>query len=211
VNESEKNLNEQQLLAQQNQVKLQVEKRGAEFTFKSICEIYDEKLETIIPEIIHQPISHISQITSLLSSGASNDLTQISELNLDVNLPKYQDLVNYLSLLEFVTLSGCLNRNLFEEKILNEIPNMIRLIKLPLTNVRHLTCRCLAAICKQEIIKAMSLLLEPIFDCLENSEFNLFSRQGAIELVYCVFEKLNEMIIPFTVRYLYLFTCIKIA
>ena len=202
VSEAEKNLNEQLIAQQQQQIKLQIEKRGAEYTFKSICEIYDEDLESIIPEIIQQPINHIGQIANLLVHTSSNELLQIEELNIDVNLSKYQDLVNYLSLLEYITLCGSLNRKLLNEKVLNEIPNMIKLIKLPLTNVRYLTCRCLAAICKQEIVKSMSLLLEPIFDCLENSEFNLFSRQGAIELVYCIFERLNELIIPFTVIFI---------
>ena len=144
----------------------------------------------------------MSLLANTSSYTAANDLAQIDELNLDANMFKYQELVNYINLVEFITLCGCLNKQLLNEHIIKEIPNMVKLVKSPLTSVRHVTCRCLAAICKQELVKSMSLLLEAIFDCLEHSEFNLFSRQGAIELVYCIFEKLNELIIPFTVIFI---------
>jgi TATA-binding protein-associated factor len=204
----EKAVAEQLLVQQQQQqlIKQQIEKRGAELTFKSICQLYDDKLEQIIPEIIQQPLNQINLIISLINKDAQttnicNDLALIDELNLDVNASKYQELANYLTLIEHICSTGCLNKSLLE-KILNEIPNMIKLIKSPLTCIRNLIARCLASICKQELIKTMSLLLEFTIDCLENNEFNLFSRQGAIELVYCIFEKLNDLIIPFTVIFI---------
>lgn len=193
-------------------LKLQIEKRGAEFTFKSICQVYKENVELIIPEIVLQPLNIINQILSLTysnidsttastSSSISNELILINDLNLDQNISKYQDLINNLCLIEYICSCGHLNEIILN-KYLNEIPNIMKLIKSPLTGIRHVASRCLASITKQKIVISMGLLLEYTFDCLDNSEFNLFSRQGAIELVYCLFEQLNEQIIPFTVIFI---------
>ncbi len=37
---------------------------------------------------------------------------------------------------------------------------------------------------------------------MDTNEFDLFARQGALELVYCLCERLNEQIIPFTVIFI---------
>jgi TATA-binding protein-associated factor len=193
-------------------IKLQIEKRGAEFTFKSICQVYKENIEQIIPEIVVQPLNIINQILSLTysnidttiaptSSSISNELILINDLNLDQNISKYQDLINNLCLVEYICSCGQLSEIILE-KYLKEIPSIIKLIKSSLSGIRHVASRCLASITKQKIVKSMSLLLEYTLDCLDNSEYNLFSRQGAIELVYCLFEQLNEQIIPFTVIFI---------
>lgn len=78
----------------------------------------------------------------------------------------------------------------------------MKFVKIPLTSVRHLTGRCLASICNRQLIPGMHMLLEYTIECLENSEFNLFARQGAIELVHCMLEHLGHAIIPFIVIFI---------
>ena len=48
--------------------KLFIEKRGAELTFSKICEIYQDYLDVIIPEIINSPINSSDAIQTLLSN-----------------------------------------------------------------------------------------------------------------------------------------------
>lgn len=45
----------------------------------------------------------------------------------------------------------------------------------------------------------MPIILKYTLDCLDNNEFNLFARQGAIELFYNLFEQLNTDIIDIDV------------
>lgn len=78
----------------------------------------------------------------------------------------------------------------------------MRFVKLPLTSVRYVTNRCLASICRREVIATMQALLEYTIECLENSEFNLFARQGAIELMHCLLESLGHDVIPFIVIFI---------
>jgi len=68
-----------------------IEKRGAEFAFKSIVESYNtlQKLELVVPDVVHQPINQINLVVQNLSKNSNSDeLTQINDLNLDNNLTK---------------------------------------------------------------------------------------------------------------------------
>lgn len=188
---------------QTDQYKHQIEKRGAELAFKSIIELYNglDKLESIVPDLIHQPLGQITTVLSIQGGSNSDELSLISELNLDANMGKYQELVNNLCLVEYVCSLDNLDVQILE-KYLQVTPDLIKLIKLPVTAVRHLTSRCLAMICRQDLVKTMQLILEYALDCLDNNEFNLFSRQGAIELIYCLFEQLSNQIIPFIVIFI---------
>lgn len=78
----------------------------------------------------------------------------------------------------------------------------MKFVKIPLTSVRHLSSRCLASVCRRELIPTMQMLLEYTIECLENSEFNLFARQGAIELIHCLLEQLGHAVIPFIVIFI---------
>lgn len=184
-------------------IKNQIEKRGAELAFKSIIEYYNslDKLESVVPDLIQQPLNQINAIASLINNSNSDELSQISELNLDLNMSKYQDLINYLCLIEYVCSLESLDKMILN-KFMDKVPDMMKLIKLPLSSVRSLIAKCLATMCKQELVRTMQIILEYTLDCLDNNEFNLFSRQGAIELIYCLFEQLNNSIIPFIVIFI---------
>lgn len=56
--------------------------------------------------------------------------------------------------------------------------------------------------CRRELIPTMQMLLEYTIECLENNEFNLFARQGAIELIHCLLEQLGHAVIPFIVIFI---------
>lgn len=168
-------------------MKQQIEKRGAELCLKSICEVYQKDIEMIIPELIQAPLSQIDQtseinshdlkLTHVTNKDFSQNLIKLVE-QCEANLPKYQDFVHHLQLIEFLCLCGELNNELLREKFLNKINKLNLFIKCPLSGVRNLVCRSIAAICSQEITDSMDLILEFLIDLLDNSEFDLFARQG---------------------------------
>jgi hypothetical protein len=141
----------------------------------------------IIPEIIQAPISQIDQIIEVNSHGINlmhisnkdfnNNLCKLIEM-CEQNLPKYQDFVYHLQMIEFLCLCGQLNRDLLQSKFLGQITRLNSLIRCPLSGVRSLVCRTIAAVCSQEIYMSMNLILEYLVDLLDNSEFDLFARQG---------------------------------
>ncbi len=194
-----------------NTFKLQTEKRGAEFVLRSICEVYQADVELIIPELIQAPISQIEQITAINTHGIhlshitnkdfSTNLIKLIEI-CEQNLPKYQDFVYHLQLIEYLCSCGHLNKDLLNAKLIPQLIYLNCLIKCPLSGVRNLVCRSISAICSQEIVKSMELILEFVVDLMDTNEFDLFARQGALELVYCLCERLNEQIIPFTVIFI---------
>ncbi len=75
--------------------------------------------------------------------------------------------------IESVCLSTCLNKNLLD-----------KLIKSPITDIRHTAARCLKTICKQELVKTMNLKFEFTFDSLEMNEFVITTRCPRIRLLF---------------------------
>ena len=181
-----------------------IEKRGAELAFKSIVDNYNslERLECVVPDVIQQPISQVNlALENFFTNSNTDELTQINNLNMDVNLSKYQELVNYLSLMTYVSSLTNLGPDILN-KYMQQVPQLIKLIKVPLSSIRHLASKCLSCLCKKELVRTMQILLEYTLDCLDNNEFNLFARQGAIELIFNLFEQLNTDIIPFIVIFI---------
>lgn len=98
--------------------KNQVEKRGAEFAFKSVVVVYNslEKLLTIVPELVNQPLAQIKLINDMVHANStalnSDELTQILRLDVETNLNKYQELVSCLCLVDYLCtideLSPCI-------------------------------------------------------------------------------------------------------
>ncbi|RNA12097.1 TATA-binding -associated factor 172-like protein [Brachionus plicatilis] len=181
-----------------------VEKRGAELAFKAIVEKYGnfEQLDLVVPDVVQQPVNQINFVVkNFFQNSNTDELSQIDELNIDANLSKYQELVNYLSLMTYVSSLACLHMDILD-KYMEQIPELMKLIKVPLSSVRHLASKCLSTLCKKQLVRTMQILLEYTLDCLDNNEFNLFARQGAIELIFNLFEQLNTDIIPFIVIFI---------
>lgn len=184
--------------------------------FKAIISTYTtlDRLEAVIPDLLNQPLNQITTIIDLLNnnnstsltnsskqSSSNDELTQIEQLNLDAHLTKYQELCSSLCLCEYLctleALGPCIRG-----KFLAKVPDLVRLVKLPLTTVRHLASRCLASIARRDLVPTFHSILEYTFECLENNEFNLFARQGSIELIHCLCEQLGNAIIPFIVIFI---------
>lgn len=147
--------------------------------------MYQTEVEQIIPELITAPLLQIDQITELVSHGI--DLKHISNADYATNLtklvemcehqlPKYQEFVHHLQLIEYV--SGQLCQELLNGQFLGQLAKLNTLVRCPLSGVRSLVCRSMAAICEQEIGPAMNLMLEYLVDLMDNNEFDLFARQG---------------------------------
>ncbi len=194
-----------------NTIKLQIEKRGAESTLKAICEIYEEKIEIIVPELIQAPLNQLELISKLdfetsnikITTNGDFIRTLISSIeSCEKNLSKYQDFANHLQLIEYLCTCGTLNSRLLKDKFLRELLKIFKFIKCPLSAIRHLVCRCVSSICVQETNDSMNLILEYLLDTLDNSDFNLFARQGSVELIYCLCERFGNLIIPFTVIFI---------
>jgi TATA-binding protein-associated factor len=215
---------------QASESKLKVEKRGAELTIKSVCNVYNERIESVMPELLQTPLSYLDQIEKLLEevhsvtlnrlninigSTSSNpigaaenqDATLVESLmqsvrnKIECNLNKYQELISYLQLIEYLCQCGTLAEPLLD-KLVAKVSSILKLIKCPLSAVRHMSARALASLTCRRITECMDLMLVYLLDSMNNSEFDLFGRQGALELVQCLFDRLGHHIIPYTVIFI---------
>ena len=162
-----------------------------------------------MPELIQVPLSHLDSIfqLNLHEYHLTYQHTQVVDYTTSLNnlidsfephLTKYQELVYQLQLIEYLA-GNCLSIDLLQNKFINELARIVRLLKCPLVGVRHLASRCITSICARDLGTSMDLILEYLIEILDNSEFNVFARQGAVELIHCLCEKLTTSIIPYTV------------
>lgn len=250
---------------QLQQLKSAIERRGAQQALRSIAIIYNRvsDLETTIPDIVQTPLSilnkyynlfnnldelHLQQIMSLnsninkQSSSLLIDLNDLSYLNkliesCEVEQLGYQDLINSLNLIEYLTSTfvspsspshqkcpldsselvsadhgggGCLRRT-YVNILLKCDPNILLKIflflKCPFTAVRNAVARCLSSVCLNDVRSSSasvlnSNLLELLLYQLDNSNRNLFQRQGVIEFVYFLNKRLEHLIIPYIVLFI---------
>ena len=193
--------------------KLRIEKRGAEYAFAAICSVHQSRVESVMPEMVQQPCAHIANLCASAPETANNDeeqrLLQLAasaaaagvELcaEEEASLGKYQELVNCLTLVEHMCSCGSLHESIVTRLVEETTRALLRFLAWPLTGVRHLAARSLAAMCAQQIVRTMSAALESTLDALDNSDSSLCARQGALEFVHCLFERLGDHIVPFTV------------
>ena len=179
--------------------KLFIEKRGAELTFGKICEIYQDNLDVIIPDIINQPINSIDSFQNLLLSPTNVEYSIYLCQTLDTNqelIQKFQDFVNQLQLIEHICSPVChLNKKYFD-KFVFKLSKLKCYLNHPLSAIRHMVSRCLTQLCKKSLVECMNDIIEYVIQLLDN-DTDIFARQGSIEFVYNLLEKLNYEIVPY--------------
>ena len=244
---------------EQQKLKCLTERRGSQQTLRSICIVYNRsnELELIIPEMVQVPVNavltyyeqfnqlddvHLKQLVNN-SRPAKIDLNDLDYLNkliaqCEAENQGYQDLINNLNLIEYLT-STFLNANKSNECYLDSIdynnqssdemkrkqcvnrafiglmlkkdPSILAKIflflKCPFSGVRNAVARCLSSICLNDLLSSSSStidssLLEMLLEHLENSNRNLFQRQGVVELVYYLNKRLEHLIIPYIVLFI---------
>ena len=109
---------------------------------------------------------------------------------------KFQEFVNQLQLIEYICSTGCNLIKKYFKKFISKINKLKNYLNHPFSAVRHLISRCLAQFCKRSLVECMEMIIEFIIESLDN-ETDVFARQGSIEFVYNLLEKLNYDVVPY--------------
>ena len=118
---------------------------------------------------------------------------------LDTNqdlIQKYQEFVCQLQLIEHICSQMCNLNKKYLDKFILKLDKLKTYLNHPLSAVRHMISRCLTQLCKKSLVDCMNSIIEFIIEALDN-EVDIFSRQGSIEFVYNLLEKLNYDIVPY--------------
>lgn len=159
---------------------------GASFAVQSACEFFGESLPKAVSTLWELMFDVIMKI----------DAAYIQRLTLE-KIPEDEtnNIMISLQLLEIAAphLHKDLHKLLFES-----LPKLCLLIQHPLKAVRHMASRCLATLSLIDSKRVMLLVINDLIPLLSQIESSI-NREGAIETITCIVNKLQFQIVPYVV------------
>ncbi|KAK3929318.1 TATA-binding protein-associated factor 172 [Frankliniella fusca] len=164
----------------------QIMRRGATFALKAITAHFGSDLPNKLPklwEIITGQIKPKPETVPLdLSRDAGGDQAA-------------KELVADLQVLEVV--GDVLHKSVLPE-VMNCLPQLCQLLMHTYSAVRHMAARCIGALAALSSVPVMEQVVARVLPTL-GAVHNDTYRQGAIEAIMCIIEKLQANIIPYVV------------
>ncbi|KAI8129808.1 TATA-binding protein-associated factor 172 [Lucilia cuprina] len=168
--------------------KCRIQRLGATGAITKLCQHFGSNLLEKIP-ILEQLMFHkIEQFVS-----AFPKMETLAEILIDVG--QTNDLMTSLQLIEIAAPHF---HSDLHEKLFQLLQPLGKFIGHPLKAVRHMTSRCLATLAHIDPCRIMDFVVNHILILLQKIE-NIIERQGAIETIERVVEKLQIRIVPYIV------------
>lgn len=153
--------------------RLQVQSRGAQMALEKIIRHFHAQVFIKLPKLYELTLEGVLSVMNEYQNQSPDLVTCLRAL--EVSMP-----VLALDLQEALLLS---------------VPNLVTLLKSPLASIRHMSARCLAILAKIRPMAVMVCVIEQILP-LFNSDV-VSHRQGAIECLACIVEKLDVQVLPY--------------
>lgn len=174
-----------------------IQRMGASCAISKICLGFKMNIFSKIP--IFQQIL-FAKIEQFINNYPNMEL--LSDVPLD--LAQTNDIITSLQLIEIAAPHflhfGCDTSAKDEvlKRLFELLPHFRVLITHPLKAVRHMVARCISALAAADLVRTMHFVLDVLLGMLVNIE-NVIQRQGAIEAIERVVDKLQLCIVPYTV------------
>ncbi|GAB6025941.1 btaf1 RNA polymerase II, B-TFIID transcription factor-associated, 170kDa [Chamberlinius hualienensis] len=163
----------------------ELQRRGAQFAISEIAVHFGDQLPekvSVLWELIWEPLRKINP-----DEYCSNDLSNDDDAA--------QELVSSLQVLEVI--GPFLDINLHNH-LTAKLLHVCCCLDHPYTAVRHMAARCLGTLSKIVTRSTMEVVVEKLLPCLEDLD-NTTKRQGVIEALACIIEKLGFALVPYIV------------
>ncbi|XP_055324394.1 TATA-binding protein-associated factor 172 [Sitodiplosis mosellana] len=165
-----------------------IQRIGAQFAIQAICTYFGKDLIEKVPifwGLIKDTIKiRDEDICAFYATG--NDQKP-------VNFDQSNELILCLQLIE---CSAVAIHPSLSDDLLELLPKLNLLLKHPLKAVRHMAARCLATLALIDSSKVMDMIVKDGLIQLQTIE-NLIYRQGAVEAISCIVNKLQFEIVPY--------------
>ncbi|XP_055849413.1 TATA-binding protein-associated factor 172 [Episyrphus balteatus] len=165
-----------------------IQRIGSTYTIEFICKYFGASLNVKVP-IIWQIM--FGKIDSFLQVNPTMDM--LADKLIDPT--STNDLMTALQLIEIAAPHVDVS---LHEELFQLLPKLGVLITHPLKSVRHMVARCIATIGNIDICKTMNFVVEHLMVLLKKIE-NVICRQGAIETIERLVEKLQIKMVPYVV------------
>ncbi|GLG94284.1 Helicase domino [Gryllus bimaculatus] len=163
-----------------------IQRRGASFALTSISSYFGKDLPSKLPKLWDFIKAH------LVETVDPSNFDPAVLMNNDVAA---EELVTNLLVLEVT--SPALHKDLLPQVLLC-LPHLSVLLSHPYRAVRHMAARCLGTLSSLASVPVMSSVVTSVLPLLGASESDT-QRQGAVEALACIVEKLQLNIIPYIV------------
>ncbi|KAH9923909.1 SNF2 chromatin remodeling protein [Epithele typhae] len=166
--------------------KARLSRRGARLAFEKLSEKFGPKLLEAVPKMWQ------SMAGGLLSACSTDSVSKMDE---QIEKRHGQDVIDSLSVFEAVvpTFHADLSHNFTEL-----FPHVVLALRSRFAIVRQSAARCFATICDVLTCDAMRYVIEKVVPFLGDTE-ELSNRQGAIELIYHIVQKLDIKALPYVI------------
>ncbi|XP_075146462.1 histone acetyltransferase 1 [Haematobia irritans] len=165
-----------------------IQRIGSSCAIIKLCQHFGNKLMEKVPifeQLIYTKIKHF-----MIAFPKMEILT-----NIVIDVGQTNDLMTSLQLLEIA--APYIHSDL-HEKLFELLPSLGNLIAHPFKAVRHMAARCVATLANLDPCRIMDFVVNHIMILLPKIE-NTIERQGAIETIERVVEKLQIKIVPYIV------------
>jgi TATA-binding protein-associated factor len=163
-----------------------IQRNGAMFAFESICCFFNASLRDRMPTLWELMFSSIMKIDEQYIVQMRNQIIPPDETN------------NILTSLQLIEIAlEHLHKDLHEE-VFNCLPKICLLIQHPMKAIRHIASRCLATFASVDAQKVMVMVINHLIPLMTQIE-NPINRQGAIEAISCIVQKLQFNIVKYVV------------
>ncbi|CAL1577030.1 unnamed protein product [Knipowitschia caucasica] len=165
-----------------------IQRRGAEFSLTTISKHFGANLTKSLPYLWENTVGPLRNV--------AKDNHQINRVvELEKGDEAAQELVNSLQVLE--VLAPAMSAE-FKALLLEQLQHLFTCLQHPYTAVRHMSARCVGALCKISMLETMNCFLERVLPWLAAIE-DCTKQEGAIEALACVMEQLDVDIVPYIV------------
>ncbi|PCH38434.1 SNF2 chromatin remodeling protein [Wolfiporia cocos MD-104 SS10] len=166
--------------------KARLARRGAQFAFVELSKKFGPRLLEVVPKMWH------SMAGGLLSACPADTVDQMDKL---IEKQFGQDLIDSFSVLEAVVPT-------FHEDLWPKLTDLFPMIILALRSrfaiIRQCAARCFSTMCDTMTVAGMRCVVEKVIPLLGN-DLELANRQGAIELIYHIVQKLDIKALPYVI------------
>ncbi|TFK86254.1 SNF2 chromatin remodeling protein [Polyporus arcularius HHB13444] len=166
--------------------KARLSRRGARLAFEKLSAKFGPRLLQAVPKMWQ------AMAGGLLTACSTDSVSKMDE---QIEKRDGQDVIDSLSVLEAVvpTFHADLSRNFTEL-----FPHVILALRSRFAIVRQSAARCFATICDVLTLDAMRYVIETVVPYLGDADV-LANRQGAIELIYHIVQKLDIKALPYVI------------
>ncbi|KAI0654791.1 SNF2 chromatin remodeling protein [Cubamyces menziesii] len=166
--------------------KAKLSRRGARLAFEKLSAKFGPRLLQAVPKMWQ------SMAGGLLSACSADSVAKMDEL---IEKQHGQDVIDSLSVLEAVVPT-------FHEELSHHFtelfPHVILALRSRFAIVRQSAARCFSTICDVLTMDAMRYVIETVVPYLGDASV-LANRQGAIELIYHIVQKLDIKALPYVI------------